>query len=412
MKLKLPLRSRPAFTLIELLIVIAIIALLIGILLPAIGAARKSARMVLCMNNLRQFNTAMGSYAAENRDRLFNFTWTRGTPVPPDYKLKMGGTVGTQKVYLANDAQAATFQFAYAMQKRFNGDGARIYAPESWIPFVLYSHIPLMDYMSASLPMPNAACPEDTWLKTIQRFYDDPAKSGLPFPSDDSDNGTWRLPFRMSYNVHFSHYGINKPRREFIDRDGEKLSIFLWVEDGGVHTSEKQRDFGTAPTADYSRNRLTDVRFPAQKTWASDDYARHNGKKAAYYADPTCKQPLTFYDGSVRVIMTGESNPGWDPSSAFKRTDMTSRLSTIHHQTATGPALANAAPDPKDNEKRIAYTSAAGWYRYTRGGLLGWDVPRGAVRAKINLSTNKMEQIAENELDTTDSTFGTPAGLQ
>lgn len=63
-------RCSRGFTLIELLVVISIIALLIGILLPALGAARNTGRAAVCMSNLRQFGIAFQGYAGDFDDRL------------------------------------------------------------------------------------------------------------------------------------------------------------------------------------------------------------------------------------------------------------------------------------------------------------------------------------------------------
>ena len=61
-------RARTGFTLIELLVSISIIAVLIGLLLPALGAARNSARRTKCLANLRSLGQAFRLYLNESND--------------------------------------------------------------------------------------------------------------------------------------------------------------------------------------------------------------------------------------------------------------------------------------------------------------------------------------------------------
>lgn len=63
-------RLGKSFTLIELLVVITIIGLLIGLVLPALGTARRNARFITCGMNLQQMGVGLFAYGADFRDAL------------------------------------------------------------------------------------------------------------------------------------------------------------------------------------------------------------------------------------------------------------------------------------------------------------------------------------------------------
>ena len=72
--------SHRAFTLVEMLLVVAILSLLVGILLPVLGKSRHAARHSVCMSNLAQLSHAVDHRALDHQQRYFEY---RATPAAP-----------------------------------------------------------------------------------------------------------------------------------------------------------------------------------------------------------------------------------------------------------------------------------------------------------------------------------------
>ena len=343
--------SRNGFTLIELLVVIAIIALLISILLPALGKARCAARGSICLSNLKQMALATNSYSSEYQDRMFAFTWKSNStnnidPAEPE----AAGLLPTPN----NDVDSAARQAVYIMRKRGDRSGsAQMPLPTAWIPHVLYSHLVLQDYLAHRIPEKMVVCPEDKWRNRWQdwrAFEDGLFAPNQPMPGTGV-NARW--PYSSSYQVPPCTY--------------DRSNVFGRIQQDGLPTNQYV-NFGAATK--LGGRKLADVSQPSAKIVLMDEIDRHCGLKEMYYSNLNARNTLAFFDGSAGTKKTRDANQGMKPN------DVTNPQPTF---MMYDPGTLGAWWPPTSTGQPTETVTA--YYRYTRGGLRGVDFGGGEVRA-------------------------------
>lgn len=114
---------RRAFTLVELLVVVAVIALLVGILIPALSSARHAAHTANCLANLRTLETAQAAYAAATDGKLIDAGYAHGGV----YVNEQGSWIATlEEVYKAPIVRRCPADRSPHWSRDDDGDGAPI----------------------------------------------------------------------------------------------------------------------------------------------------------------------------------------------------------------------------------------------------------------------------------------------
>lgn len=243
--------SQAGFTLIELLVVITIIAVLIGLTLPAVQVAREAARRARCANNLRQIGLALHNYEAQYNAFPYQIRrWPNGVKsiaelVPPDCNPGLYG--GDKQISVAQ--LSALVRLTPFLEQKAVFDSINF----SVVRCVPHNHSDVHEANTTALDVRIATllCPSDGLAWTVAGYptsYRGNTGVGpsLNRTSESPDSGNGFFPFEAAFHASM-----------VIDGLSHTVAFSERVVGSGQDPRSAERDFGNITKAHYRGAWLT-----------------------------------------------------------------------------------------------------------------------------------------------------------
>lgn len=290
------------FTLIELLVVISIIALLISLLLPALGNARRAARISKCTANMKQLGQAAANYSSQNNDNLpHGPEGPASTDADPlGRRGRPANLMAVEGVFPTNgwafpggggtDAGLNVFYSPFGPNASFDGsinevaDMMNFYIPTLG-PYAVEGE-------GSAMLQEIFISPSDTFVRDSWQRWKDLIKSDngrLRHPQDSSMQGILAPSYRYGMSQLLSPTAMATDIVGNLSEDANRV-----VGRAGV-TRKTDRAY-------VVYNKGSNVAYPANKVFFYQEYATHDKAPVTVWCEPGATTTVALADGSARAI--------------------------------------------------------------------------------------------------------------